>query len=160
MDEYLEKNFANVNMWLHFAEAKNAANIALAMAAVVGLLGQDEKNVLIYFICIIFCCSGGASLVSFWPNLGDVAHGGNKTSTPNLQFFEHIKNYSGKEYVEEVNKVYFRNSSQKVTQYQEDLAKEIVYNAKIASRKYKLFKIAFYGDLIAFLSIILFLICA
>lgn len=65
MDEYLEKNFANVNMWLHFAEAKNAANIALAMAAVVGLLGLDEKNVLIYFICIIFCCSGGASLVSF-----------------------------------------------------------------------------------------------
>ena len=27
LDELLEKNFTNVNIWLNFAEAKNAANI-------------------------------------------------------------------------------------------------------------------------------------
>ena len=27
LDEMLEKNFTNVNTWLNFAEAKNAANI-------------------------------------------------------------------------------------------------------------------------------------
>ena len=32
LDELLEKNFSNVNSWLNFAEAKNAANIAFVIA--------------------------------------------------------------------------------------------------------------------------------
>lgn len=37
LDELLEKNFSNVNSWLNFAEAKNAANIAFVIACIAAI---------------------------------------------------------------------------------------------------------------------------
>lgn len=102
-------------------------------------------------------------MISFWPKLDavEVSKAKNKdTSNHNLLFFGDIADYSGKEYAEEVGKRYFPNSTQKFSQYQEDLASEIVYNAKVTSRKYEFFKWAFYCDMLALALLILFLICA
>lgn len=162
MDERLEKIFENINTWLHFAEAKNAANIALVVAALAAFLGVEEHNILIYLICVVFCCSGVISLISFWPRLGstDSQKGTAGKSVGNLLFFEDIKKLSGREYAEQVDIVYFQNSNHKISRYQLDLADEIVYNAGIVSQKYAYFKMALRLDFIAFIFVIAFLIIA
>lgn len=162
MDERLEKIFENINTWLHFAEAKNAANIALVVAVLAAFLGIEENNILIYLICVVFCCSGVISLVSFWPQLGsaDNEKDAAEKQTGNLLFFKDIKKFSGKEYAELVDSVYFQNNSHKISQYQLDLANEIVYNAGIVSRKYAYFKMALWLDFVAFVLVIAFLVIA
>ena len=70
LDELLEKNFSNVNSWLNFAEAKNAANIAFVVACIAAIFSLEDKNVLLYIICIILIISGICSLVFFLPRLG------------------------------------------------------------------------------------------
>lgn len=70
LNELLEKNFANVNSWLNFAEAKNAANLALVIACIAAILSLDKRNVLLNLICILFCISAICSILSFFPKLG------------------------------------------------------------------------------------------
>ena len=48
LDELLEKNFSNVNSWLNFAEAKNAANIAFVVACIAAIFSLEDMNVLLY----------------------------------------------------------------------------------------------------------------
>ncbi|RHS91035.1 Pycsar system effector family protein [Clostridium sp. AM42-4] len=162
MNGRLEQIFANVNTWLHFAEAKNAANIALVVAAITGLLGLEEKNIPIYLICIMFSCSGVFSMLSFCPDLGSADKNKKLTrkTNGNLLLFKDIKGFSAKEYAEEIARVYFPNKNQTIDQYQMDLAGEIVYNAGIVSRKYAFFKMAFFFDMLAFGSLLVFLIAA
>lgn len=163
LDEFLEKVFSNVNTWLNFAEAKNAANIALVIAGLAGIFSIDCKNIILYIICILLTFSGIASLMAFLPRLGQTLFNKiplfrrnrlktkkEKNEEDNLLFFDVIKEYSGLEYAERVKNVYLQNSNEKLTKYQADLAKEIVYNSDIASRKYRYFKIAIYFDLLAF----------
>ncbi len=57
LDELLDKVFSNVNSWLNFAEAKNAANIALVVACIAAIFSLDSMNVLLYVICILFTFS-------------------------------------------------------------------------------------------------------
>lgn len=172
LDEYLEKTFANVNSWVNFAEAKNAANIALVVAAIAGIFSFGNMNIVLYIICILFVFSGMASLIAFIPRLGQIIQKKGlfeklkrkkklkKNKEDNLLFFEVIKEFSGKEYIEQIKKVYFKNAGIKVSRYQEDLAKEIVYNSDVASRKYKCFRVAAWFDLIAFIFLALALIVA
>lgn len=56
--------------------------------------------------------------------------------------------------------MYFNDNNYKPTKYQLDLSNEIVYNSNNASRKYKVFKIAVYLDIIAFLLLVVFIILA
>lgn len=164
LDELLDKVFSNVNSWLNFAEAKNAANIALVVACIAAIFSLDSMNVLLYVICILFTFSGIYSLISFLPRLGHKVVGKfpkleekiikkkvRKDENDNLLFFEAIKKYSGNEYAKQVSKLYFKTSKKDFSKYQLDLANEIVYNSDIASRKYQFFKVAAYLDVVAFM---------
>lgn len=160
LDELLEKNFSNVNSWLNFAEAKNAANIAFVVACIAAIFSLEDKNVLLYIICIILIISGICSLVSFLPRLGNklvktisiiFKNKKRKAKGDNLIFFENIKEYEGDAYINQVCKIYFGENKLNPTKYQLDLSDEIVYNSDIASRKYKFFKLAAYLDIVAFL---------
>ena len=160
LDELLEKNFSNVNSWLNFAEAKNAANIAFVVACIAAIFSLEDKNVLLYIICILLIISGICSLVSFLPRLGNKVvktisiifkNKKRKAKEDNLIFFENIKEYKGDTYIKQVCKIYFGENKFNSTKYQLDLSDEIVYNSDIASRKYKFFKLAVYLDIVAFL---------
>ena len=65
----LEKHFSNVNLWLNFAEAKNAANIAFVVASIAALFNFKDMNILLYIVCAFFVVSGICSLISFVPRL-------------------------------------------------------------------------------------------
>lgn len=169
LDELLEKNFSNINSWLNFAEAKNAANIALVIACIAAIFSLENRNILLYIICILLIGSGICSLISFLPRLGNkVLRRGlfifkrkkKSTNNTNLIFFENIKDYSGDIYIEQVCKMYFNENKHSATKYQLDLSDEIVYNADIVSRKYKFFKMAVYLDIIGFILLVFFIISA
>lgn len=160
LDELLEKNFSNVNSWLNFAEAKNAANIAFVVACIAAIFSLDDMNVLLYILCLFLIISGMCSLVSFLPRLGNkeaskipsnLKNRKRKAKEDNLIFFENIKEYSGDTYLKQVCKLYFDENKYNPTKYQLDLSDEIVYNSDIVSRKYKFFKVAVYLDIVAFL---------
>ena len=164
LNELLEKNFANVNSWLNFAEAKNAVNLSLVIASVAAILSMDARNILLNVICILFCISAICSIWSFFPKLGEKLQCFFKEQAiqdaDNLLFFEDIKKYTEDEYVKKVNKNYFNKESESVGKYQLDIANEIVYNAKVASYKYKMFKVAVCIDVVAFIMFILNFIIA
>lgn len=160
LDELLEKNFSNVNSWLNFAEAKNAANIAFVVACIAAIFSLEDMNILLYIICIFLIISGMCSLVSFLPRLGNkvvrkipsiLKNKKRKAKGDNLIFFENIKEYSGDTYIKQVCKMYFDENKCNPTKYQLDLSDEIVYNSDIVSRKYKFFKLAVYLDIVVFL---------
>lgn len=167
LDDLLEKTFSNVNSWLNFAEAKNVANIAFVIACIAAIFSLENRNFLLYTLCFILIISGICSFLSFIPKLGDkmigkhgpiLATGG--INDDNLLFFERIKEYSGATYIKQICEMYFNDNNYKPTKYQLDLSNEIVYNSNNASRKYKVFKIAVYLDIIAFLLLVVFIILA
>lgn len=167
LDGLLEKTFSNVNSWLNFAEAKNAANIAFVIACIAAIFSLENRNFLLYALCFILIISGICSFLSFIPKLGDKMIGKHgpilatgEINDDNLLFFERIKGYSGATYIKQICEMYFNDSNYKPTKYQLDLSNEIVYNSNNASRKYKVFKIAVYLDIIAFLLLVVFIILA
>lgn len=169
LDELLEKNFSNVNSWLNFAEAKNAANIAFVVACIAAIFDLQDVNGILYILCISFIISGIISLISFLPRLENkvdrktfsfLKNEKRKAKEDNLIFFENIKLYSGDTYIQQICKTYFSENEYNPTKYQLDLSDEIVYNSNIASRKYKLFKIAVDLDIIAFLLLAISIILA
>ena len=132
LDELLEKNFSNVNSWLNFAEAKNAANIAFVIACIAAIFSLQNMNIILYIVCIFLIASGIGSLISFLPRLG------NKVNKNCFTLFK----------------------KKKKAKYQMDLSDEIVYNSDIVSRKYKFFKMAVYLDIMALLLLAVSIILA
>ena len=167
LDELLEKNFSNVNSWLNFAEAKNAANIAFVVASIAAIFSLEGMNILLYVICVFLIISGIGSLISFLPRVGNKMarttlffEKSKKTNGDNLVFFENIKEYSGDEYLKQICKMYFGENNYSPTKYQSDLSDEIVYNANVASNKYKIFRLAVLLDIVAFAALVFFIIMA
>ena len=85
LDELLDKSFSNVNLWLNFAEAKNAANIAFVIAFIAAIFSLHNMNVILYTASIFLIASGIGSLISFLPRLG------NKVSKNCSIFFKNKK---------------------------------------------------------------------
>lgn len=167
LDEQLEKNFANVNTWLNFAEAKNAANIAFVVSFIAVIFNFKSITVPLYAVCFLLLVSGIFSLLSFMPKLEKTFEKHNfatfkKKETneePNLIFFEDIKNFNGDSYIHKVCKEYYNTDKHIATKYQLDLSREIVYNSNIVSNKYIFFKWSVRFD-VAALAILLFCIIA
>lgn len=156
LNELLDKVFSNVNSWLNFAEAKNAANIALVVACIAAIFSLNSMNTLLYIVCILLSFSGICSIISFFPKLGDKIVKKTIDENDNLLFFEAIKKYSGHGYLKQISKLYLNINKKDFSKYQLDLANEIVYNSNIASHKYILFKGAAYLDVVVFM---LFVVC-
>jgi hypothetical protein len=153
MHDHLKDIFNNINDWLKFAEAKNAALIAFNGAIIMGclsLIKEPPPHLPVWYlwmVVVLVALSTFCALLSFYP----------KTAAPgnNLYFYDHIYRYSSKQYLEYLSAALpndqARNSiggdSAKVSAAREKhltehLAEQIVINSKIASRKYKYFKVA------------------
>jgi hypothetical protein len=154
--------FQNVNDWLKFAEAKNAALFAFSatgLAAPVTLLAtvQNLPNSLklgliatasLLCICALLCAW------SFLPktNLEKLIWLKAKPSqalvanlNDNLYYFGHLQKYSSDSLLNAISQNYLGNKfSPPYPKEAQDLASQITINSAIAFRKYKLFTYSAY----------------
>lgn len=169
IDNLLENIFSNINSWLNFAELKNAANLTFVIACLGVFLGEEQKNILLCIIGILFILSGLLSLISFMPNTSNNSKGKydsdykylnfNKMND-NLMYFNNIKDYTCETYIKQICIKYYEETTYNPTNYQLDLTEEIIINSMITSKKYNLFKKALYFDLFGLFLFIIFIILA
>lgn len=138
--------FSNVNNWLNFAEMKNGVLIALEVAFLAALdsmdmFGQEVK--LGIEIMAIICMF--PPLFSFIPRLNSYAK--KKTGwvkqPDSIIFYADIAKYEWEEYI---SLLYKRVQSvekewKEVPVIEQEYAKEIIVNARIALFKYKCFSV-------------------
>jgi Family of unknown function (DUF5706) len=154
--------FQNVNDWLKFAEAKNAALFAFSatgLAAPVTLLAtvQNLPNSLkvgliatasLLCVCALLCAWSflpktnlekliwikAKPFQSLTPNPSD-----------NLYYFGHLQKYSSDGLLDAISQNYLGSKgSQPYPKEAQDLASQITINSAIAFRKYKLFMYSTY----------------
>lgn len=154
--------FQNVNDWLKFAEAKNAALFAFSatgLAAPVTLLAtvQNLPNSLkvgliatasLLCVCALLCAWSflpktnlekliwlkAKPFQSLTPNLND-----------NLYYFGHLQKYSSDGLLDAISQNYLgTKGSPPYPKEAQDLASQITINSAIAFRKYKLFTYSAY----------------
>lgn len=159
----LESIFANVNTWLHFAEAKNAMIIALNIAMLGSIQEFEFCKDLKYLFMVLILASVIISLFSFLPILRKIEIKQKQYPEKNLLLFSDIASLSSSnEYLKELYKKYWgvENTDQiPDLQIERDFCFEIYENAKIAVRKYNYFKISLSLDiLVCVLGVITFLI--
>lgn len=167
MELYYIRQLERVDKWLTFAEAKNAAIIALNAAIVSKILDiifSDNMpivlityNILIYIPIILLLFSLAIALYSFKPNLSkDVSN----SNTQNLIFYRSIALFkSTEEYIKCIDLNYGRKESE-ANKCVQDLAEEIIINSRIAVNKYKMFNIALKLDLWALLFVLIVVLLA
>lgn len=164
VNEFLEKQFDRVNMWLSFAEAKNGALIAFNIAVIAAVVGLMKDVPVLCAACVILLIISTA--IAFWsfvPNTGTDAKSVSELSDEdveklNLVFYGDISRLNYDQYKELLRKRYLNGSS--LDRYQDDLCKEIHYNSGITMRKYCFFKLALKVELIAGVVMIALIIAA
>ncbi|MCQ9207992.1 MAG: DUF5706 domain-containing protein [Omnitrophica bacterium] len=161
MDDKLKYIFSNINDWLKFAEAKNAALLVFDTAILVGLVSIVSTNnglhqyvqYYLYFCMFFIVSSIILSLLSFIPKLKMpfLYQSQRHFSQDNVLFFGHIAKYGIKEYLE---LLYSQNNAKydKKDLFQENLAGQIIINSRIALLKYKLFEIGVWLTIIGITS--------
>lgn len=152
--EVLRHILDDVNHWLQFAEAKNAAVVTLNLAIIIGLLtiagtAQDLPEyltALATFLCAGFAISGLISLASFFPLLNRVALRPKATGaefTGNLFYFGDMAQTTATRFLARLNRRLGGGQASSAIDY--DLADQIVINSKIAVQKYWLATLALRG---------------
>lgn len=165
----LKDTLSNINYWMSFAEAKNAAIIGLniAMLGVVAdfISSKNQYGVFgVYFIGAGLIISLFFALLSFFPHLSsnrDDIHQIVRDSD-NLLFYGDICRYSASEYIQALYKQYCNVDvdCNEISKYELDYANEIIINSKITMRKYIFFKYALIIDVILIVFILIALIVA
>lgn len=162
--DILKNNFYNINNWLNFAEAKNAANVAFVVACLTAIISFDFINVFTYFIMIMLILSGIISLLSFIPNLKTnpirYLKKHSKPRSENLLFFEVIKEMSGEIYLKSIYHNYLKRDIENFGKYELDLANECIINSQIVSVKHLAFKYSVTIDVVALIVSVILLIVA
>jgi len=147
--------------WLKFAEAKNAALLTLNSAALFGVyrivvFKEDlDTWVRAYLICtgLLLLVSGAICLMSFFARLRTryLFPTPNKPQSPNLYFFEHIAGFSDQQYLADLaNVIGVPTPKNNSPEYM--IANQVVINARIGARKFKLFNMALWVTLSALLT--------
>ena len=163
--EILEKVFDNVNHWLDFAEAKNAALIVfnIALITVLSAWNNMHLNVLRSVIMLGCILSTIVTLWSFWPRCNIKKKFGVITSYDNYLFYKDIAKYTYEEYLKIICEEYFNKDPgtlivkhKLLIQY----AEEIISLSKITLKKYQLFQIGVAIDIISLIITALFIIMA
>lgn len=142
MNEDLKYIFNNVNEWLKFAETKHAGLIVLNSGLAFGVLTIYSTfanyGPLILIGLLSLALAIFFSLLSLYPMIIK-NHTAKPIKDPNLFFNADIAHLSMDTFKIEFLKSY---SSHQFTAIENDLIKQTIFNAKVASRKYALFKYA------------------
>jgi len=161
MEDRLRYVLSNVNEWLKFAEAKNAALLAANSAVVIGALRLADGKVFLfplaeyyfYFFIAIVSLGGLICLLSFVPKL-DIPWLLPTTLSKdkdNLVFYGDISGYDPSSYVKALHHQSGK-AVKTVDPFEEDLAEQVIINSRIALKKYQLFNIALWLDVTALLT--------
>lgn len=169
MDEkisLLQQIFENVNSWLHFAEAKNAALIAFNVALLTAVISSDfygSYTLLLSIIIIGLLSSTIFAIYSFKPINKRLGKSGLKGIEDNLLHFAYIASLDRDEYIQKIYEYYWKESNMNindVSRLEKDYCEEIIDNARIAMRKQKYFGYGFRIVLLTIIIIGILVICA
>ena len=150
-ERILTANLQRANDFLRFAEAKNAALIALGSGWFIASLNLECSGKTIpspFTLCVpvamIFSLSAAMlSLVSFLPRLNLAHFRGGRRAGPhnkNLLYFGDIASIPIKTLEAELRSRYYPDGEDLRPEYLEDLAVQVSVNSEIAMRKMKLFR--------------------
>lgn len=143
----LNQVFSNTNDWLKFAEAKCATLLGGNIAVIFGIAQASKDYELNHFLQLFLAAavaqlavSSVFLLISLIPSLEIRAFEPKPQKNSNLIYFSNIAAYTPYEYLTALNKA--SDNKRKITDYEMMLAEQVINNAKIATRKYSLFKIS------------------
>lgn len=164
--ELLQRIFDNVNHWLHFAEAKNAALTAFNVALMASIIETDLFQE--YFLCATLLVTGLiasaiAAIWSFKPINKKLEKTSKGEANENLLHFAYIASLEQDEYAKKLYNRYWGEKDKDIAHVpplERDYCEEIVENARITMRKQKWFKISFYIDLGVLIFLGVLFICA
>lgn len=115
MEDLFKGIFENINNWLHFAEAKNGALVALNIAILSALLSTDffeNYSLFIAVICICLLLSICIALISFSPILNRLPKKHNDSFERNLLFYSYIASFDPMEYAKQIYLTYFNYTNE------------------------------------------------
>ncbi len=162
--ELLQQIFENINMWLHFAEAKNAAIIAFNIALLAALISSNLFNIVIFsWTAVGLLLSTLLSLLSFKPSNKAAKKVISESMDSNLLHYAFIASLEIDEYLEKLNKSYWKNQYQdgsEFPQIERDYSNEIIQNSRITLKKQFYFKIALYIDFAMIILTCILVICS
>lgn len=150
-EKILVADLQRVIDFLKFAEAKNAALLALSSAWILATIGMECSGrsfpkpfgVAISIALLLVLAAAAVSATSFYPKLGLPAFLGGKKAGPhpeNLLFFGDIASMTTKTFQQEVRARYFPDKDEQRDEYLHDLTVQINVNSMITLRKMKLFR--------------------
>lgn len=155
--DFYEKSLERVNVWLQFAEAKHGAIIAFAVAVLAVI--YEEKIELYHSFKVLlsvgYVISISISLISFLPifRVDTQTNQGRHLEQDNMCYWKDICKYSTESYVKRVNREIFEKPNRVPRKVEKLLADEIIANARIANKKYILFRYSIF--ILAFVTILL-----
>ncbi len=149
-DKILIANLQRANDFLRFAEAKNAALIALSSAWFVATLnlecsGKTVPSPFTAFMPAAMCfalLTAVSSLISFLPRLKLNAFRGGRRAGPhtkNLLYFGDIASIPIRSLQSEMHRRYYPLKEELTPEYVHDITEQISVNSEIVLRKMKLF---------------------
>ncbi len=151
-EQILASNLQRAVDFLKFAEAKNAALLALSSAWVVASInlvcsGKSVRSQLGTGILVaLFCslCAALAAMASFFPKLHLPGFLGGKKAGPhpkNLLYFGDISSLPIRTLEADLYKRYYPSGGSHTDEYLHDLIVQIAVNSQIANRKMRLFSL-------------------
>lgn len=164
--ELLQQLLSSVNMWLHFAEAKNAALIAFNIALLSALFNADLfvfSSTIFSSIIIGLLISIVVLLFSFLPKNSPLKKIIRSNIEANLFHYVYVATLDSEEFLSLLYKRYWAENNQNTplfSRIERDCSKEIIQNARIAVRKQLFFNIAFKIDVVIIIIAALLIICA
>jgi hypothetical protein len=177
MEDTLKDILLNVNEWLKFAEAKNAALIALNLGSIFGATttitqSQHEIPQLILYYLYSFILLNGLglfiSLFSFWPQfheetlgkkIEDIVFPKKLRVKPSLLYYGLIRDYDPDMYLAKLCE-FCKKEVDKCSSLELDYANQIVISSKITFRKYIYFKAALICTISAMLTPVILILSA
>ena len=164
----LQQIFDNVNSWLHFIEAKNAALIAFDIAFVAAIVGIDGNWIkdyiwLVSLIIIGLALSMFFALWSFRPINTKLKATNIEDIEVNLIHYAYISGLEYTDYIKALYELYWNEPEKDINRVplvEKHYCEEIIANSRIAMRKQKYFTNSFYIDMLIIIIFVLLIICA
>ena len=147
--EILKEGYQHCQDMQKIAETKNAGLIAFNsafMLATIKLLVDGQLHSFFHIYCyFVLVCLIISIFLNFSAINAQLKHKEQEISNnkvQNLLFFGTIANFTPEEYLKQLNSEYKLEESETKSKYNLDLSRQVVINAQIALRKFKLFNIA------------------
>lgn len=147
---------AEVTSALRYAESKHGAFMAFNGAAIFGAVGtlrsltsdsaEPYLAIILYLTMFLLTCAMLTSMCSFLPQFIEHTTASDTRAKDNILFFEHIKMHTVDSYIENLRVNYGVNPAE-ITPLDRCLILQIIVNAQLSARKFRLFRWAAYFDL-------------